>query len=185
LSKRREWFTRRWQGDNPFAKYYDEVEKKLTLLTTKTLMSHDTASATVLSEKYRNDARHTFISGLNNSLKMAVFPAKPEDLHTALALAQEAQSSIERSVFAATLARHADEKLAKPPNKNNNWRQNQNFKPQNFNHETLATGSEIFRKKIRVNRFRNQWKLILPHGPGRRQIPIKDIGVTPQVTDKK
>jgi len=46
--------------------------------------------------------------------------------------------------------------------------------------KTLATGSEIFRKKVRVNRYRNQWKLILPHGPGRRQIPIKDIGEMPE-----
>jgi len=134
-------------GDMPLAKYYDEVEKKLTLLTNKTLMSHDTAAATVLNEKYRSDALHTFISGLKNSLKMAVFPAKPKDLPTALALAQEAQSSHERSVFAATFARHADEKSGKPPNKNTNWRQNQNFKPQNFNHENASYRQRNFSQK--------------------------------------
>jgi len=108
----------------PLAKYYDEVEKK-NLLTNKTLMSHDTAAATVLIEKYRSDAQHNSNSELKISLKITVFPAKPKDLPTDLALAQEAQSSHERSVFAS----------GKPPNKITHWQQSPNFKQQHFDHE--------------------------------------------------
>lgn len=104
------------QGDQPLLKYYDEIERKLTLLTNKTLMTHDAASAAVLNDKYRNDALHTFISGLKKSLKWAVFPAQPRDLQTALALAQEAESSNERSIFAANFARHIEEKAQKSGN---------------------------------------------------------------------
>jgi len=80
------------QGDLPLLKYYDEVEETLTLLTNKIVMTHDAASASVLNEKFREDALHVFVSGLKKSLKVAVFPAQPRDLPTALALAQEAES---------------------------------------------------------------------------------------------
>jgi len=56
-------------------------------------MTHDAAPASLLNEKFREDALHAFISGLKKSLKVAVFPAEPRDLPTALALAQEAESS--------------------------------------------------------------------------------------------
>jgi len=55
---------------------------------------------------------------LKKSLKVSVFPAQPRDLPTALALAQEAESSNDRSIFVASFARHAEEKT----NKANNYR---------------------------------------------------------------
>jgi len=57
---------------------------------------------------------HAFVSGLKKSLKVAVFPAQPRDLPIALSLAQEAESSNDRSVFAASFAKHNEEKLNKP-----------------------------------------------------------------------
>jgi len=102
------------QGDLPLRKNYDEVERKLTLLTNKIVMTHDAAAAAVLNEQFRNDALHAFVSGLKKSLKVAVFPEEPRDLPTALALAQEAESSNERSAFAASFARHNEEKIYKP-----------------------------------------------------------------------
>jgi len=114
----------------PLLKYYDEIERKLTLLTNKTIMTHDAATAAVLNEQHRNDALHAFISGLKKSLKIAVFPAQPKDLPSALALAQEAESSNDRSAFAATFARHNEEKIYRPNNQRQaGWRsyeQNQN-----------------------------------------------------------
>jgi len=85
-------------------------------------MTHDAASASVLNEKFREDALHAFVSGLKKSLKVAVFPAQPRDLPTALVLAQEAESSNDRRFvarrFVASFARHAEEKT----NKANNYR---------------------------------------------------------------
>ncbi|KAH8394466.1 hypothetical protein KR222_010964, partial [Zaprionus bogoriensis] len=48
------------QGEMTLLQYYDEIEKKLTLLTNKTIMTHTTEAATVLNEKFRSDALHTF-----------------------------------------------------------------------------------------------------------------------------
>jgi len=46
-------------------------------------------------------------------LKIAVFPAQPKDLSSALALAQEAEASNDRSAFGA---RHSEEKMYRPNN---------------------------------------------------------------------
>jgi len=88
------------QGELPLLKYYDEIEQKLTLLTNKTIMTHDAAAP--------------FISGLTKSLKIAVFPAQPKDLPSAFSLAQEAEASNDRSAFAATFALHSEEKIYRP-----------------------------------------------------------------------
>jgi len=111
------------QGDLPLLQYYDNIQKKLTLLTNKVIMTQDAYSAHVLNSKYREDALHTFVSGLKKSLKIVVFPAHLRDLPTALAIAQEAEVSNERSIFAANFARHTEEKTQKNTNqRNQNWR---------------------------------------------------------------
>jgi len=56
--------------------YYDEVERKLTLVTNKIVMTHDTERATLLNTEVRGDALHVFISGLRKSLRAVVFPAQ-------------------------------------------------------------------------------------------------------------
>jgi len=71
----------------PLLEYYDLVEKTLTLLTNKTVRTHSPEEAEILNEQFREDALHSFVSGLKKSLKLAVFPAKPEDLPTALTIA--------------------------------------------------------------------------------------------------
>ncbi|KAH8416940.1 hypothetical protein KR222_005724, partial [Zaprionus bogoriensis] len=90
--------------------YYDEVEQKLTLVTNKITMTHDREGAELLNKEIRSDALHAFISGLNKPLKAIVFPAQPKDLPSALALAREAEASIERSIFANTYARAVEER---------------------------------------------------------------------------
>lgn len=96
------------QGDMTLLQYYDEVEKRLTLITNKTIMTQERGAAAVYNEKFRNDALHTFVSGLRKNLKTAVFPAQPRDLPTALALAQEAEASNDRYAFATSFARGAE-----------------------------------------------------------------------------
>jgi len=43
------------QGDMPMLKYYDEIEKKVALLTNKTIMSHEEAGAMIHNEQHRNN----------------------------------------------------------------------------------------------------------------------------------
>jgi len=60
--------------------YYDEVEKKLTLLINKTIMTYDITVAASMNEKYRADALRVFISGTKKSLSDVLFSARPTDL---------------------------------------------------------------------------------------------------------
>ena len=62
-------------------------------------MTDEAVQATLLNDEVRIDA---LISGLKKSLKAIVFPAQPKDLASALALAREAEASIERSMFSAS-----------------------------------------------------------------------------------
>jgi len=90
--------------------YYNEVSKKLTLLTNKVNMSYEPVLARGLCEKFREDALRVFVSGLKRSLTDVLFSVKPRDLPPVLALAQEAESYHERYVFAASFARSVEEK---------------------------------------------------------------------------
>lgn len=98
------------QGELSLIQYYDEVQKSLTLVTNKIIMSHNANGAALLNAEVRNDALHAFISGLKRSLKAIVFPAQPKDLPAALALAAEAEASIERSMFANSYAKAMEER---------------------------------------------------------------------------
>ncbi|KAH8360901.1 hypothetical protein KR084_005032, partial [Drosophila pseudotakahashii] len=48
------------QGSLTLLQYYDEVEKKLTLLTNKVNMSYEQSMAKILCEKFRDDALRVF-----------------------------------------------------------------------------------------------------------------------------
>jgi len=103
------------QGSNmTLLEYYDEVEKKLTLLTNKVHMSHEPSVANILCEKFREDALRIFISGLKRNLTDVLFAAKPKDMPSALALPEEVESNHERYVFAASFARSQEDKDRKP-----------------------------------------------------------------------
>ncbi|EDW40023.1 GL22922 [Drosophila persimilis] len=98
------------QGGMFILQYYDEVEKKLTLLTNKAHMTYDISLAKGMCEKFRGDALRVFISGLKRSLTDVLFSAHPPDLPTALALAQEVEANHERYAFATSYARGVEEK---------------------------------------------------------------------------
>lgn len=98
------------QGNLTLLEFYDEVERKLTLLTNKTLMTHDKTIAASLNEKYRMDALRVFISGTKKELSNVLFSARPTDLPSALALAQEVESNRERYLFASNFARSREDK---------------------------------------------------------------------------
>lgn len=101
------------QGHMTLLQFFDEVERKLTLLTNKTIMTYEKHLAASLNEKYRMDALRVFISGTKKPLCDVLFSARPSDLHSALALAQEVESNHERYLFASNYARSLEEKALK------------------------------------------------------------------------
>lgn len=98
------------QGNLTLLQFYDEVEKKLTLLTNKTIMTYDGPIATTINAKYRMDALRVFISGTKKELSNVLFSARPSDLPSALALAQEVESNRERYLFATNYAKSREDK---------------------------------------------------------------------------
>jgi len=55
------------QSDQSLLQYHDEVERKLTLVTNKIVMSHDIERATLLNTEVRADALHVLNSGLKKT----------------------------------------------------------------------------------------------------------------------
>ncbi|KAH8259095.1 hypothetical protein KR026_004053, partial [Drosophila bipectinata] len=98
------------QGQMSITQFYEEVEKKLTLLTNKTTMTFKTDHARYMNEKYRADALRVFVSGLKRNLTDVLFAAQPRDLPSALAMAQEIEANHERHAFATQYARSIEEK---------------------------------------------------------------------------
>lgn len=98
------------QGNMTLLQYYDEVEKKLTLLTNKSTMTYDSTISISMNEKYRMDALRVFISGTKKDLSNVLFSARPADLPSALALAQEVESNRERYLFASNYAKSRDDR---------------------------------------------------------------------------
>lgn len=116
------------QGNMPLLQYYDEVEKKLTLLINKVNMSYESALTEGLRDKFRNDALRVFVSGLKRSLTDVLFAAKPKDLPTTLALAQEIESNHESYAFAANFAKSLEGKTYKAEQKIQGKNQKSNAK---------------------------------------------------------
>jgi len=101
------------QGSLSLLQYYDEVERKLTLLTNKATMTYEASAAQVLCEKFRDDALRVFISGLKRSLTDVLFAAKPKDMPSALALAQEVEANHDRYTFASSFAKSQEDREKK------------------------------------------------------------------------
>lgn len=97
--------------------FYDEVEKKLTLLTNMTIMTCDKPLAMSLNEKYRADALRVFITGTKKSLRDILFAKGAKDLPTVLALAQKVELNHERYQFALNYSTSLQDKGPKPKKK--------------------------------------------------------------------
>ncbi|KAH8380865.1 hypothetical protein KR093_010921, partial [Drosophila rubida] len=98
------------QADLSLMQYYDEVERRLILVTNKVVMTRDEQAAAILNNEIRNDALHAFIAGLKQPLKAYVLPSQPKDLPSALAMAREAENSIERNILAASYAKAIEDR---------------------------------------------------------------------------
>lgn len=98
------------QGNLTVLNFYDEVERKLTLLTNKTIMTYESHIANSINDKYRLDALRVFVSGLRKPLCDILFSTRPTDLPSALALAQEVEANHERYMFASNYSKHLEDK---------------------------------------------------------------------------
>jgi len=90
------------QGQKSINQFYDDVERKLTSIINKVIMSHEGDASLIasLNQKYRQDALRVFISGLKKPLCTTLFSCKPPDMPSALALAQELETNQNRYHFA-------------------------------------------------------------------------------------
>jgi len=104
------------QGNNSISQFYDEVEKKLTLLVNKTQMTYANSPDAIksMTEKHRADALRVFISGLNRPLSDTLFSAQPATMPAALVLAQELSVNHARYRFAAAFNNQGKPPIAKP-----------------------------------------------------------------------
>lgn len=110
------------QGRLSIIEFYDEVEKKLTLIINKTIMVHqgNTSLIDSLSQKYRQDALRIFISGLRKPMCDILFSSQPTDMPGALALAQELESNQARYVFASSFSNRNERSINLPPRQYSN-----------------------------------------------------------------
>lgn len=94
------------QGNLQITEYFDKVDKQLTLIINKQIMSHSGNSQVInaLNDRARENALRVFISGLRRPLCDILFSTRPKDLPTALAVAQELETSHKRYDFASTFA---------------------------------------------------------------------------------
>lgn len=106
------------QGSLTILDYYNEVNKKLTALINKTIMTHGSNSELTneLNRKNRQHALRVFITGLNAPLANILFSLAPTDLPNALAKAQELESNNIRANFALQFNRNSQNSNQKPQN---------------------------------------------------------------------
>lgn len=106
------------QGSLTILDYYNEVNKKLTALINKTIMTHGSISELTneLNKKNRQHALRVFITGLNAPLANILFSLAPTDLPNALAKAQELESNNIRANFALQFNRNSQNSNQKPQN---------------------------------------------------------------------
>jgi len=91
--------------------YYNEVNKKVTLLINKTIMTYgkDSVIAKETKKTIRSKTLRIFISGLNGSISETLFSLNPPDLPNALAKVQELESNNFHAQFANRFNRFKSE----------------------------------------------------------------------------
>lgn len=94
------------QGELAISEFYDLVDEHLTLIINKNKMTYSSNEevAIALNERARDNALRVFISGLRRPLSNILFSARPADLPTALATAQELEADHKRQQFARIFA---------------------------------------------------------------------------------
>ena len=114
------------QGRQSINEYYDSVDKQLTLILNKNIMTYsgNEVLTKAFNERARENALRVFISGLKRPLCDTLFSVRPKDLPSALATAQELEHNRQRYDFANTVANA--KLISRLPNVNN---QHNNMSP--------------------------------------------------------
>lgn len=104
------------QENLTISEFYDAVDKQLTLIINKQIMSHSGNDQLIaaFSDNARENALRVFISGLRRPLCDILFSARPKDLPSALATAQELETNHKRQLFAKAFATGNSMKDTKP-----------------------------------------------------------------------
>jgi hypothetical protein len=179
------------QGTLSIIQFYEEVEKKLTLLTNKTTMTHEAGQARYMNEKHRADTLRVFVSGLRRNLTDVLFAAQPRDLPSALAMAQEIESNHERHAFAAQYARSLEDKASRQLQGRSNQRQVESGKNPYFSREQGVRPND--RKQDQVekmevdssSRFRQPTNFQRQTASGPNQTPSPAFGGNQQQGNQK
>lgn len=165
------------QGPQSIMSYYNEVNKKLTDLINKTIMTHGTNSEITkeLNNRNRQYALRVFMTGLNAPLADILFSISPNNLPEALAKAQELQANKIRADFALHFNKspinynnasnnflrfpnrhHKDSPTFKNSNnpENKKWFSNKKPEPMELGSSNFAVGKPQFHfKQERQNTF--------------------------------
>lgn len=94
------------QNNLSLTDFYDTVDKQLTLIINKQIMTLNGQDDLIaaLNDRARENALRVFISGLRRPLCDVLFSARPQDLPNALAIAEELEINHKRSDFARAYA---------------------------------------------------------------------------------
>ncbi|XP_037942884.1 putative uncharacterized protein DDB_G0282499 [Teleopsis dalmanni] len=159
------------QGNLSVMEYYNLVNKKLTLLINKTIMTHgsDESITKELNRKNRQNALRIFITGLKTPLSDILFSLCPEDLPNALAKAQELEANNLRARFALNFQNNGKQ----TPMNNSNHYQNQYNRQRRYDHTPRNTIQNNLRfPKANIN---NQNQI---------QEPVVPMEVDPSVSNQ-
>lgn len=158
------------QGSQSIMTYYNEVNKKLTDLTNKTIMSYGTGSNITkeLNNRNRQYALRVFMTGLNAPLADILFSISPNSLPDALAKAQELEANRVRANFALHFNKpminnyiNRGNNILRFPNRNNrDYRPNENAnRLLNTKPEPMELGSSNFKfRQERQQNFKNNFQ---------------------------
>lgn len=143
------------QGKLSIMEYYGLVNKKLTLLINKTIMTYgrNKPITSEMNEKHRKTALRVFITGLNGHISDVIFSMNPPDLPNAMVIVQELESNNLRAQFANNYStshrRSYESNSYGHQNSNNKPRQNNN---NNFNTNHRNTNNLRFNQSDNHNR---------------------------------
>lgn len=113
------------QDNLSITEFYETVDKQLTLILNKQIMSYQGQDNLVaaLNERARENALRVFVSGLRRPFCDILFSSQPRDLPSALATAQELETNKKRHEFARIFAAGNTIRLPKMPNYSQSFNQ--------------------------------------------------------------
>lgn len=150
------------QGDLSLQEFYDSVDRQLTLIINKIKMNNNSEEILVaLNLRARENALRVFISGLRRPLCDILFSSKPNDLASALAIAQELEFNQKRQEFAKAFSTnkktnvHQFSNFQAPINNRFSSNLNNNFRANDVNNNASTSNSN---NNIRPQNSNNSWR---------------------------